>query len=362
MCYYTTYLYLCSHKDVRVEADSAFCQAAQLCDMGTNNSQYLSTGIYCKSCSASGLGDTGASPEASRSAPVKSTPRKPVKGSTSVTIDNKLSGSTYQRTTVDLHGTEPGRPKRPIQKDPTSSGSGLPQIQHAASHHGRMSSVHVRAPHRTSRRSKACQDSIPSGQGGEGSHQNKACLGSIFSGRGGATLGNTSSGKCGNRLQEPENQPSGSSRYEHLQSQSRDSRPVGSSRYEHQPGDRRPRSSSRHEHPPSYQPQDRQPSGSSRHKNSQSRASKPNEGPGGEHSHTRQAPPSLNPASLLLDPYVVLGIPSDADEASIKKAYRKLLLTCHPDKVTDEAKKPSALARFHEVQVAYELLSDSKRR
>lgn len=53
--------------------------------------------------------------------------------------------------------------------------------------------------------------------------------------------------------------------------------------------------------------------------------------------------------------YEVLGVPKDASEADIKKAYRKLASQHHPDKGGDEAK-------FKEIQAAYDVLGDSKKR
>ena len=56
------------------------------------------------------------------------------------------------------------------------------------------------------------------------------------------------------------------------------------------------------------------------------------------------------------DPYTVLEIGRDASDADIKKAYRRLALKFHPDKVRDmdEAYAKQAEARFLEVQEAYE--------
>lgn len=54
------------------------------------------------------------------------------------------------------------------------------------------------------------------------------------------------------------------------------------------------------------------------------------------------------------DLYQVLGIPEDADEATIKKVYRKLSIQYHPDKSPDEASK----AKFAEIRDAYEVLND----
>ncbi|CAD0014022.1 unnamed protein product [Aureobasidium pullulans] len=62
------------------------------------------------------------------------------------------------------------------------------------------------------------------------------------------------------------------------------------------------------------------------------------------------------------DPYVALGLAKDATAAQIKTTYRKLVLKCHPDKVTDESKKAEASDQFHRIQQAYEILSDEGRK
>jgi DnaJ like chaperone protein len=56
------------------------------------------------------------------------------------------------------------------------------------------------------------------------------------------------------------------------------------------------------------------------------------------------------------DPYTVLEVPSSATDSDVKKAYRRLALKFHPDKVRDmgEAYAKQAEARFLEVQEAYE--------
>lgn len=56
------------------------------------------------------------------------------------------------------------------------------------------------------------------------------------------------------------------------------------------------------------------------------------------------------------DPYTVLEVDRDATDADIKKAYRRLALKFHPDKVRDmgEAYAKQAESRFLEVQEAYE--------
>jgi molecular chaperone DnaJ len=59
------------------------------------------------------------------------------------------------------------------------------------------------------------------------------------------------------------------------------------------------------------------------------------------------------------DYYEVLGISKSADEAEIKKAYRKLALKYHPDKNPDDA---SAEEKFKEAAEAYEVLSNAEKR
>lgn len=53
--------------------------------------------------------------------------------------------------------------------------------------------------------------------------------------------------------------------------------------------------------------------------------------------------------------YKVLGVPQDADDATIKKAYRKLALKEHPDKGGEPEK-------FKAISMAYEVLSDPEKR
>jgi molecular chaperone DnaJ len=58
------------------------------------------------------------------------------------------------------------------------------------------------------------------------------------------------------------------------------------------------------------------------------------------------------------DYYEVLGVGRDASAADIKKAYRKLALTYHPDRNKD----PGAEATFKEISEAYAVLSDEQKR
>lgn len=59
------------------------------------------------------------------------------------------------------------------------------------------------------------------------------------------------------------------------------------------------------------------------------------------------------------DYYAILGVPKNADEKTIKSAYRKLARTHHPDV---NPGKPEAEKRFKEVNEAYAVLSDPEKR
>jgi molecular chaperone DnaJ len=59
------------------------------------------------------------------------------------------------------------------------------------------------------------------------------------------------------------------------------------------------------------------------------------------------------------DPYEVLGVGRSADEAEIKKAFRRLARELHPDVNRHD---PDAEEKFKEAAEAYEILSDAERR
>jgi molecular chaperone DnaJ len=59
------------------------------------------------------------------------------------------------------------------------------------------------------------------------------------------------------------------------------------------------------------------------------------------------------------DYYDVLGVSRSANEAEIKKAYRKLAIQFHPDKNPDDS---SAEEKFKEAAEAYEILSDADKK
>lgn len=78
-----------------------------------------------------------------------------------------------------------------------------------------------------------------------------------------------------------------------------------------------------------------------------------------KHSLTRRhfhIVPALNQA--IKDPYATLGVSSSASQADIKKAYYKLAKKFHPD----INKEPTAEKKFHDLQNAYEILSDQDKR
>lgn len=60
----------------------------------------------------------------------------------------------------------------------------------------------------------------------------------------------------------------------------------------------------------------------------------------------------------MRDPYSVLGVSKSADTAEIKKAFRKLAKKFHPD----QSKDPKAKEKFAEINAAYEILGDEKKR
>ncbi|MBI5152121.1 molecular chaperone DnaJ [Candidatus Peregrinibacteria bacterium] len=62
---------------------------------------------------------------------------------------------------------------------------------------------------------------------------------------------------------------------------------------------------------------------------------------------------------MAKDLYEILGVPKTANEQDIKRAYRKLALKWHPDRHKSDKE---AETRFKEINQAYEVLSDAKKR
>ena len=60
------------------------------------------------------------------------------------------------------------------------------------------------------------------------------------------------------------------------------------------------------------------------------------------------------------DYYEILGVPKDATEDQIRRAYKKLAIKWHPDKNPDNKKQ--AEEKFKEISEAYSVLSDPKKK
>ena len=61
----------------------------------------------------------------------------------------------------------------------------------------------------------------------------------------------------------------------------------------------------------------------------------------------------------MRDPYTVLGVPKSSSEDDIKKAFRRQAKVLHPDRNTSD---PKAKDKFAELNSAYEILGDAKKR
>ena len=74
---------------------------------------------------------------------------------------------------------------------------------------------------------------------------------------------------------------------------------------------------------------------------------------------------NLQPQNNLEDAYKILGVSSNDDLATIKKAYRKLVRQYHPDIIKsqgkDEAYMQEATAKTQEINQAYEMIKDAKK-
>ena len=62
----------------------------------------------------------------------------------------------------------------------------------------------------------------------------------------------------------------------------------------------------------------------------------------------------------MRDPYDVLGVPRNASDDEIKKAYRTLSRKYHPDANINNPNKAQAEEKFKEVQEAYDVLQNGK--
>src|SRR5262245_43656049 len=58
--------------------------------------------------------------------------------------------------------------------------------------------------------------------------------------------------------------------------------------------------------------------------------------------------------------YADLGVPANADENDIRKAFRQLALKCHPDR--NPGREQEFVAKFQQIQAAHYVLSDPTQR
>lgn len=58
-----------------------------------------------------------------------------------------------------------------------------------------------------------------------------------------------------------------------------------------------------------------------------------------------------------MDPYKVLGVPRDADEETIKKAYKDLVKKYHPDRYINSPMADMASEKMKEINMAYDMLT-----
>jgi DnaJ-class molecular chaperone len=68
----------------------------------------------------------------------------------------------------------------------------------------------------------------------------------------------------------------------------------------------------------------------------------------------------VRPIQMGRDFYAILGVPRDADAATLKKAYRALAMKWHPDK--NPGNQDEAQVKFQEIGEAYETLSNPEKR
>ncbi len=62
-----------------------------------------------------------------------------------------------------------------------------------------------------------------------------------------------------------------------------------------------------------------------------------------------------------MNPYEVLGVSEDADEETIKKAYRELVKKYHPDKYVNNPLADLAGEKIKEINKAYDMIMNGKR-
>ena len=75
-----------------------------------------------------------------------------------------------------------------------------------------------------------------------------------------------------------------------------------------------------------------------------------------------QEPPRARKQEYTKDPYKVLGLTSAATDEEVKKAYRKMAMRYHPDRVDSlgEEMKKNATEQFREISEAYETIKTAR--
>lgn len=85
---------------------------------------------------------------------------------------------------------------------------------------------------------------------------------------------------------------------------------------------------------------------------------------GGEMHHRRAGGPAGTHSISLKDAYAVLNISSDADDAGVKKAYRRLMNQHHPDKLVSKGLPEEMIKiaeqRTHEIRQAYVRIKEER--
>lgn len=87
-------------------------------------------------------------------------------------------------------------------------------------------------------------------------------------------------------------------------------------------------------------------------------------GQGSQHSGGQSGWQQANTKDQIADAYEVLGVSADADEKTIKRAYRKLMNEHHPDKLMAKGLPPEmmnvAKEKSQQIQHAYDLIKKEK--
>lgn len=82
------------------------------------------------------------------------------------------------------------------------------------------------------------------------------------------------------------------------------------------------------------------------------------------HSRQQSSAQSYSAQNRLADAYKILGVKASEDGAAIKKAYRKLMSTHHPDKLISKGLPEQAMkiakAKAQDIQAAYELVKKER--